>query len=101
MENWNVVVTMREHGYRQALDLLQAFGAVAGTAYDKVLTLRVADPTSSAGPARRRGRRRRPTGRRVPVLPRGPRPRGAARRRRHFIVRAITRYLIASKMTSP
>jgi tRNA(Ser,Leu) C12 N-acetylase TAN1 len=43
MEDWNVVVTVREHGYRQALEFLQVFGAVAGTEYYNVLTLRVAD----------------------------------------------------------
>ena len=46
MEDWNVVATVREHGYRQALEFLQVFGAVAGTDYYNVLTLRVADPGS-------------------------------------------------------
>lgn len=48
MEDWNVVVTVREHGYRQALEFLQVFGAVAGTEYYNVLTLRVADFSSFA-----------------------------------------------------
>jgi tRNA(Ser,Leu) C12 N-acetylase TAN1 len=44
MEDWNVVVTVQEHGYRQALEFLRAFGTVASTGYYNVLTLRVADP---------------------------------------------------------
>jgi tRNA(Ser,Leu) C12 N-acetylase TAN1 len=48
MEDWNVVVTVREHAYKQARESLRAFGAVATTEYYNVLTLRVADPASFA-----------------------------------------------------
>lgn len=44
MDDWNVVVTVRERCYRQARELLQAFGAVAETDFYNVLTLRVKDP---------------------------------------------------------
>jgi hypothetical protein len=44
MHDWNVVITVHEHGSRQALGFLRRFGTVVGTDYYNVLTLRVADP---------------------------------------------------------
>lgn len=46
MRDWNVVVTVHEHGYRQILEFLGGFGTVASTDYYNVLTLRVADPAA-------------------------------------------------------
>ncbi len=43
MEDWNVVVTANEGGFRRACDLLQRFGRVTATSYFNVLTLRVED----------------------------------------------------------
>jgi tRNA(Ser,Leu) C12 N-acetylase TAN1 len=43
MEDWNVVVTANEGGFRQACELLQPFGRVTATSYFNVLTLRVDD----------------------------------------------------------
>ena len=45
MRDWNVVVTVREHGYRQAMELLRDFGAVAKTDFFNVLVMRVTDPS--------------------------------------------------------
>ena len=44
MEDWNVVVTVRERGFQQAWDLLRPFGAVRQTDYYNVLTICVPDP---------------------------------------------------------
>jgi tRNA(Ser,Leu) C12 N-acetylase TAN1 len=43
MRNWNVVVSVREPGFRQAWAFLQDFGTVGKTDYYNVLTLQVAD----------------------------------------------------------
>ena len=46
MEDWNVVVTVREHGFVQACEFLQMFGTVARSDYFNVLTLAADDPTA-------------------------------------------------------
>lgn len=43
MEDWNVVVTANEGGFKQACELLAPFGRVKATSYFNVLTLRVDD----------------------------------------------------------
>lgn len=44
MQEWNVVATVREGGYRRARELLGALGEVSGTDYYNVLVLEVASP---------------------------------------------------------
>jgi len=44
MQDWNVVASVREGGYRRARELLGTLGQVAPTDYYNVLVLRVADP---------------------------------------------------------
>lgn len=46
MDDWNLVVTVQEHGFSRAWELLHTFGPVAKTDYYNVLTLRVADAVS-------------------------------------------------------
>lgn len=43
MEDWNVVVTANENGFKQVCDLLAPFGRVTATSYFNVITLRVDD----------------------------------------------------------
>lgn len=43
MQDWNVVVSVREPGYRQARELLAAYGRVQRTDFYNVLALRVED----------------------------------------------------------
>ncbi len=43
MHDWNVVISVREHGYTQARQLLQRFGAVRHTDYYNVLVMKVDD----------------------------------------------------------
>lgn len=43
MDDWNVVVTAREHGYQRLRQWLAQFGPVARTEFRNVLTLKVAD----------------------------------------------------------
>ena len=43
MQDWNVVVSVYERGYRQAMALLEAYGAVGETEYFNVLVMKVAD----------------------------------------------------------
>lgn len=49
MEDWNVVVTAQEHGFKPACAFLEAFGPVKATAYFNVLTVRVDDPANFLG----------------------------------------------------
>jgi len=42
--DWNVVVTVVEHGFREACELLRRWGRVTRTGYYNVLGLQVADP---------------------------------------------------------
>lgn len=54
MEDWNVVVTVNEDGYRQARRILEPYGAMAPTEYYNVMVMRVADvPGMMADLARR------------------------------------------------
>lgn len=46
MQDWNVVATVREGGYRRARELLGALGEVAATDYYNVLVLKVASPAT-------------------------------------------------------
>lgn len=48
MDDWNVVVTVRERGFRPVCEALQAYGRVRKTDYYNVITLRVADPVGFA-----------------------------------------------------
>ena len=43
MDDWNLVVTVQEHGFSRAWQLLRTFGPVAKTDYYNVLTLRLTD----------------------------------------------------------
>jgi len=43
MEDWNVVVTARENGFKQACELLGSLGSIHATTYFNVMTMRVAD----------------------------------------------------------
>ena len=43
MQDWNVVVTVYEDGFKQALESLSAFGPVSQTDYFNVLTMNVDD----------------------------------------------------------
>ncbi len=43
MHEWNVVVTVRENGFRDAIDLLEDFGPISRTDYFNVLVMQVAD----------------------------------------------------------
>jgi tRNA(Ser,Leu) C12 N-acetylase TAN1 len=43
MRDWNVVVTVQEHGYKQARELLHDFGPVDKTGFFNVLVMRVDD----------------------------------------------------------
>jgi len=43
MHEWNVVVTVREDGFRDAIDLLEDFGPISRTDYFNVLVMQVAD----------------------------------------------------------
>jgi tRNA(Ser,Leu) C12 N-acetylase TAN1 len=43
MEDWNVVATANENGFKQACEFLAAFGRVKATSYFNVLTLHVDD----------------------------------------------------------
>jgi tRNA(Ser,Leu) C12 N-acetylase TAN1 len=43
MINWNIVVTVKEHGYRQASDILRDFGTVSRTDFFNVMVMRVDD----------------------------------------------------------
>lgn len=42
--DWNVVVTLTEQGFRDAVKLLRKWGTVKRTAYYNVLAMKVADP---------------------------------------------------------
>jgi len=44
MRDWNVIITVHEHGFVQARELLEAFGPVKRTDYFNVLTMKVDDP---------------------------------------------------------
>ena len=44
MDEWNVVVSVRERGYRKAFKILQGFGAVSQTGFLNVLAMKVGDP---------------------------------------------------------
>lgn len=44
MKDWNVVVSVQEHSFSRAFELLQGFGGARKTDYYNVVTLRVADP---------------------------------------------------------
>jgi hypothetical protein len=43
MIDWNIVVTVKEHGYRQASDILRDFGTVSRTDFFNVMVMRVDD----------------------------------------------------------
>jgi hypothetical protein len=43
MEDWNVVVTVRDHQYTRSWNLLQAMGSVRRTAFHNVLVMSVVD----------------------------------------------------------
>ena len=43
MHEWNVVITVREDGFRDAIDLLEDFGPISRTDYFNVLVMQVAD----------------------------------------------------------
>ena len=43
MEDWNVVVTANEKGFKKACSFLERFGRVKATSYFNVLTLHVPD----------------------------------------------------------
>lgn len=43
MQDWNVVVTVQEHGFVDALRLLEQFGPVGKTKYYNVLVMKVED----------------------------------------------------------
>jgi tRNA(Ser,Leu) C12 N-acetylase TAN1 len=44
MNDWNVVVTVKEDGFNKARELLERFGMVRGTDYFNILLMRVPDP---------------------------------------------------------
>lgn len=44
MRDWNVIVTVSEHGYKQAGHLLEPWGDIAKSNFYNVLLLRTADP---------------------------------------------------------
>jgi len=44
MEDWNVVVTVNEDGYRRVRRMLEPYGAIAPTGYYNVMVMQVADP---------------------------------------------------------
>ena len=44
MYDWNVVVSVHEHGYTRARHLLERLGAVARTEFFNVLVMRIEDP---------------------------------------------------------
>ena len=43
MQDWNVVVTVHEHGFAKACKLLETFGPIAKTGFFNVLVMKVAD----------------------------------------------------------
>lgn len=45
MRDWNVVVTVQEHGFSTAIDLLRDFGTVCKTDFFNVLVMRVDEPS--------------------------------------------------------
>jgi tRNA(Ser,Leu) C12 N-acetylase TAN1 len=49
MEDWNVVVTAQEGGFKPACEFLAPFGHVKATSYYNVLTLRVEDVSAFLG----------------------------------------------------
>jgi tRNA(Ser,Leu) C12 N-acetylase TAN1 len=45
MQEWNAVISVREHGFRQAFDVFGAFGEVKRTEFYNILLLRARDVT--------------------------------------------------------
>ena len=46
MQDWNVVVTVNEDGYRNVRQLLERYGKISQTQYYNVMVMRVTEPTA-------------------------------------------------------
>ena len=57
MQDWNVVITVRDAGYNEARKLLEPFGPVARTEYYNILLLRGGDPLILLDGLRQQGER--------------------------------------------